>query len=211
MECKVCGDTNEDEFYKGNKSRCKACSIACAKEWHALHPERARELNNRASKKYRQKHPEGVKNRALRYLDKNRERNKNSPFIYLSGVLKKCAVCKVYLAPSCFTKSCSKWDGLEGYCRDCNKVLTIHWRRNNRERGNKIARKSYHKHKDRARARGIANYHIKGREICSVHSCEELGEKHHPDYTKPLEIIWLCRKHHYQSAHRSHTRYAHLS
>lgn len=25
---------------------------------------------------------------------------------------------------------------------------------------------------------------------------EEKTEAHHPDYTKPLEVIWYCRKHH---------------
>ena len=31
---------------------------------------------------------------------------------------------------------------------------------------------------------------------CIVPNCIELGERHHPDYTKPLEIISLCKKHH---------------
>ncbi len=26
--------------------------------------------------------------------------------------------------------------------------------------------------------------------------CKKQGETHHPDYDKPYEIIWLCRKHH---------------
>ncbi len=35
-------------------------------------------------------------------------------------------------------------------------------------------------------------------------SCEKCGAKktdgHHPDYSKPLEVVWLCRKHH-KAAH----------
>jgi hypothetical protein len=31
-------------------------------------------------------------------------------------------------------------------------------------------------------------------------SCEECGaheaQAHHPDYTKPFEVVWLCRVHH---------------
>ena len=29
-------------------------------------------------------------------------------------------------------------------------------------------------------------------EICGA----EKGEAHHPDYANPLEVVWLCRKHH---------------
>lgn len=31
---------------------------------------------------------------------------------------------------------------------------------------------------------------------CSIKGCAQLGERHHPDYAIPLDIIWLCRKHH---------------
>ena len=31
---------------------------------------------------------------------------------------------------------------------------------------------------------------------CSVSGCSELGERHHEDYSKPKEIVWLCKKHH---------------
>ncbi len=33
------------------------------------------------------------------------------------------------------------------------------------------------------------------REKCRVCSSEQ-SEAHHPDYSKPLEIMWLCKKHH---------------
>lgn len=31
-------------------------------------------------------------------------------------------------------------------------------------------------------------------EPCKV--CGQKAEKHHPDYSKPLEVEWLCRRHH---------------
>lgn len=37
---------------------------------------------------------------------------------------------------------------------------------------------------------------------CSIESCEETGERHHPDYTKRLEIVWLCKTHHEAEHHK---------
>lgn len=31
---------------------------------------------------------------------------------------------------------------------------------------------------------------------CSVEGCSVPGERHHPDYSKPLEVVYLCKKHH---------------
>lgn len=50
--------------------------------------------------------------------------------------------------------------------------------------------------KDRARA--YANVYLRRgkilRESCRV--CGAHAQMHHPDYSKPLYIIWLCRPHH---------------
>lgn len=31
---------------------------------------------------------------------------------------------------------------------------------------------------------------------CSVNGCDEAGEKHHEDYSKPLEVLYFCEEHH---------------
>ena len=31
---------------------------------------------------------------------------------------------------------------------------------------------------------------------CSKPNCTKIGQRHHEDYTKPLEITWLCEQHH---------------
>jgi hypothetical protein len=36
---------------------------------------------------------------------------------------------------------------------------------------------------------------------CSVDGCTETGERHHEDYSKPTEIVWLCRTHHRPGRH----------
>ena len=37
--------------------------------------------------------------------------------------------------------------------------------------------------------------------VCSQCGVEGRIEAHHPDYSKPLEVVWLCRIHHVE-AHR---------
>ena len=51
----------------------------------------------------------------------------------------------------------------------------------------------------KTRAQQCLNYHVKvghiARGPCQV--CGEVkAEAHHDDYSKPLEVIWLCRIHH---------------
>jgi hypothetical protein len=48
-------------------------------------------------------------------------------------------------------------------------------------------------------ARGLANIHFKKLGVSKM-PCERCGVatslKHHEDYEKPLEVMWLCCKHH---------------
>lgn len=47
-------------------------------------------------------------------------------------------------------------------------------------------------------ARSYANTYLRRGKIerkgCRV--CGEPAEMHHPDYARPLEVVWLCRRHH---------------
>jgi uncharacterized protein (DUF983 family) len=51
----------------------------------------------------------------------------------------------------------------------------------------------------KANARAYANeYQRRGllvQKPCEVCGAED-SQKHHPDYSKPLEVVWLCRQHH---------------
>jgi len=50
----------------------------------------------------------------------------------------------------------------------------------------------------RRKARSELNHYLRDKHIerkpCEV--CGEKAEAHHDDYNKPLEVRWLCRKHH---------------
>jgi|SRR6185369_3774876 len=36
--------------------------------------------------------------------------------------------------------------------------------------------------------------------VCAVPECDSKPQGHHPDYTRPLDVVWLCPPHH-KSAH----------
>jgi hypothetical protein len=47
------------------------------------------------------------------------------------------------------------------------------------------------------RAHNVANKAYPIPDKCSVVNCKSIGEhRHHLDYAKPLDIIWLCESHH---------------
>ena len=58
------------------------------------------------------------------------------------------------------------------------------------------------KHKENQLIQKQAVYHNPIRQSCSIKGCDVLGERHHPDYTKPKEIIWLCKTHHESLHHQ---------
>lgn len=54
------------------------------------------------------------------------------------------------------------------------------------------------KHPDRARAHDMANNAVRDGQLTRPALCEACGlpnriEKHHPDYSKPLLVMWLCK------------------
>lgn len=52
--------------------------------------------------------------------------------------------------------------------------------------------------KKKANCRAYANvYFNRGKiDVTGCKICGDKAEKHHENYDKPLEILWLCRKHH---------------
>ena len=77
------------------------------------------------------------------------------------------------------------------YCKNCHNE----WQRQNRKSHSELTLLQ----KLKANCRSYLNTYLKRGKIkkqpCQV--CGELKvEAHHDDYSKPLEIKWLCREHH---------------
>ncbi len=108
--------------------------------------------------------------------------------VYVSGGSKVCSGC-----------GGAKRLENQRYCLLCHAAYMREWRKThpmNREQ----------KQKDNARS--YANvYQRRGKLL--KQPCEVCGnlksEKHHDDYSKPLEVRWLCRKHHLEHHKRLRT------
>lgn len=77
------------------------------------------------------------------------------------------------------------------YCKKCSNA----WMKSNRKKHSELTDIQ----KKKANARSYVNQYIKRGKInklpCSI--CGDLNvQAHHEDYSKPLEIIWYCVKHH---------------
>lgn len=130
--------------------------------------------------------------------------------------MKTCFKCNVTKPLEDFYKHPGMTDGRLGKCKECNKKDVRENRTSHREqyaayekeRFQKSGRKQkvleYQKrrrakHPQKNRARAIVGKAIKSgkltRQPCEV--CGELkSEAHHDDYSKPLDVRWLCFKHH---------------
>jgi len=128
----------------------------------------------------------------------------------------KCPVCMEILPESYFYKSKRTWNGITNECKKCHSEVSL------RTRDKVNARKLSREHMRRARinnpdkfrvreklaarnkpknakteARNILNQAIKSGKIIKPTNCSECGKikritAHHHDYSKPLEVKWLC-------------------
>jgi hypothetical protein len=46
-------------------------------------------------------------------------------------------------------------------------------------------------------SKALLRGHMEKAEACFIHDCNDNNlEAHHPDYDRPLDVVWLCQKHH---------------
>jgi hypothetical protein len=106
-------------------------------------------------------------------------------------------------------------------CRAVNAARHRAWVVENRERHRELSRRSYIRHRskwlvrkvesrdhEKERARSVLNAAVERGDVVRGR-CEREGpdcsgdvQAHHDDYSKPLDVRWLCRSHH---------RYEHLA
>ncbi len=117
---------------------------------------------------------------------------------------KLCSACKKKKKIEAFSKDMSRNDGVEYVCKLCRKKWGRKYYKTNKYRTtNRSKQKRYQlRNPDKSIARRKARKTLLGK-----HKCEKCGKKaemHHPDYSKPLDVIWLCRKHHLEIHYKTH-------
>lgn len=135
--------------------------------------------------------------------------------------MKKCFKCNIEKSISDFYAHKQMKDGHLNKCKECTKIdvradrinspnARIHDRKRfkeNESRYNKhlIRMKKYRNdNPEKYKAHGILNRAIRAgkiaRQNCSI--CSKKAHAHHEDYSKPLEVVWLCSIHHSQKHHQ---------
>lgn len=133
--------------------------------------------------------------------------------------MKACNKCGGMLPLDCFHANARKPDGRLNTCAACVCRLARERRAKNPERVRAVERKyvtslrgrevrqryerqDREQHPNKYSARRAVNNALQAGRLtrlpCKVCGSSDGTEAHHPDYGKPLEIVWLCRSHHAQ-------------
>lgn len=112
---------------------------------------------------------------------------------------KKCRTCKETKPITEYVMDKMRLDGLLGDCKPCKRKKLSAWRERTPGYNAKHTKKFKELNPEKRSAHlAIARALRAGtvvKQPCSI--CGNItSESHHEDYSKPLEVIWFCRKHH---------------
>lgn len=127
--------------------------------------------------------------------------------------MKNCSRCQKVLELGSFYKDKQKKEGLMSHCKNCDRLLRRERRAKYPETYRLRDRRYYAKHKSEKVAylrdwrsrnsikvtahQAVRSALRRGLLTKSVCFCGEVRvDAHHEDYSKPLEVLWLCRTHH---------------
>ena len=115
---------------------------------------------------------------------------------------KRCKKCGEDLPLKAFQREALNRDGLRGSCKACHRVREMAWRHANRDRVAKTQQRWRSRRGDpeKVRARNAVSGAVKRGELRKPERCEQCGAEaeshrihgHHHDYSKPLDVEWLC-------------------
>lgn len=200
-KCSRCKQEKESiSFYKDKRSSdglncaCKICVNLVNKEWANRHPDVMIKISKNAHEKNREKEREYARQYATKLRKENYAKYKENKIKWEKENPEKHKE---------INKKARKKHANKNY--DIFYEKNIIWRKNNPEKikiyGSKSAKIMRIKYPEKNAARkmvyGAIVLGILTRpQVCSQCLIECKPEGHHSDYSKPLEVIWLCKKCH---------------
>lgn len=134
------------------------------------------------------------------------------------AVMKTCKVCGERKQLSEFPTNRQMIDGRRNECKSCTKRFVFEWRQRNVERLHEKGRiYAAQPHVRAATYKRTEAWRKENRDKTKVHRqlhaalsaglvkpqpcwvCGKHAEAHHPDYSTPLDVVWLCKPHHKQA------------
>ena len=114
--------------------------------------------------------------------------------------MKQCSKCKQVLPLDSFYNNKAIRTGKSSQCMSCHRENVKKYEQSEKGRQNVrgISERQYYKHIEKKRAKAKVKYAVLRGELVKPETCSRcpstvLVEGHHPDYSKPLEVLWLCR------------------
>jgi hypothetical protein len=189
--CSTC--KKEKEVGRDNESRCKSCKSEANKKRRAKKREdkglqpfgTGRNIYCYECKKIKEVRSRGYCNACAAKRDNEWRLRTGRTSKHQDGLCPTCGKQKKHPNGS--------------YCITCSNMHSAKWKRENPRTGEELRK---------FKVRQFTRYCIRKGYIellpCSVCGTNEKVEAHHDDYDKPLEVRFLCRKHH-REHHKSFT------
>lgn len=135
--------------------------------------------------------------------------------------MKTCTNCQQQKPRSAFRPRSSMPHLLQSLCRDCERATSKTYKQSAIGKVNQSSAETTYKRSDKGKRaqkqsklvqqvrngdrlaarstlkHALAAGQVKRWPMCAMPDCcESIVEAHHPDYSRPLDVVWLCPEHH---------------
>jgi hypothetical protein len=114
--------------------------------------------------------------------------------------MKKCCNCQQEKTFESFHKDATAPSGYSSYCKLCKKQKdTKYYSYSEQEKKRKTKYRLEFPERKNAQSKvyRAVKFGKLIKQPCFI--CGEDSEAHHPDYSRPLDVVWLCSSHHRQA------------
>lgn len=124
--------------------------------------------------------------------------------------VKYCPACTLILPLDNFHKdNTKKRTGRASHCRKCRNQQKKEYYQNNKEQLDKKTKERRQANPEVVNAQNRLKYAVRMGYLVRPNKCEKCGietkvDAHHEDYSKALEIMWLCRRCHMNIGGENH-------